>query len=1411
MRRKRIALNLNQATGRKNKFRIIVLITAVLVMLFPITVFAAPPVFTQSGPFSVIENSSTGTLVGTVVATGATSYAITAGNGTGGGAFSIDNGGNIRVADGTQLDYETTPQFNLTVAATNSDGTTPATVTINVLNVNDPPKMDQASYDFNVNENEANGTLVGQVSATDNDPADNIIYDIVLATPPGIFSIDSDDGEIRIADTTQIDFETPPADYTIFVRASDGGLADVVPVTITIDDTNDAPVAVDDGPGGPYTGPENTPLMVVVPGVLGNDSDEDVPADTLTAVLDSNAANGNVALNPDGSFTYTPNPQFNGPDSFTYHVNDGSDDSNIATVSLNITGVNDPPTANDDNGGTTDEDSVLNVPATGVLTNDTDPEMDALTVTTFDAASAQGAAVSVNPDGSFSYDPTGVGSLQALAVGDSTTDSFNYTASDGSLSDSATVTITVNGINDAPMITEGISVTVNMDEDGNPTPFSLTLNATDVDMGDTISWSISAGASNGVASATGTGTSKAIGYTPNPSYTGTDSFDVQISDGNGGVDTITVHVNIAPQNDPPDAVDDTPTVNEDSVNNTLDVLANDSILPDTGETLTITAVGATNNGGTAVNNTTDITYTPATNFFGTEVFTYTIGDGNGGFDTATVTVTVLSQNDDPIITEGISTTVNMDEDSTPTAFSLTLNATDIDSSTLTWDIASGAAQGVASASGTGASKAIGYTPNPNYNGTDSFVVRVSDGDGGQDMITVNVNIAPQNDDPDAVDDTPTVNEQSVNNTLNVLGNDTDAPDTGETLTITAVGTPDNGGVVTNTGTAITYTPDSAFIGTEVFTYTIGDGNGGFDTATVTVTVQDVNFPPIITEGISTTVSMDEDGTPTAFSLTLNATDSDGDSPLTWSIASGASHGVASATGNGLSKVIGYTPGANYNGTDSFIVQVSDNNGGTDTIIVNVNIAPQNDPPDAVDDTPTVNEDSVNNTLDVLNNDTDAPDSGETLTITAVGATNNGGTAINNATDITYTPAANFFGTEVFTYTISDGNGMFDTATVTVNVQTQNDDPIITEGISTTVDMDEDGIPTAFALTLNVTDIDSSTFTWSISSGASNGVASASGNGASKAIGYTPNANFNGSDSFVVQVQEEHGGIDTITVNVNIAPINDDPDAVDDSVNTPMDTAVTIDVLANDNDLDMDSLTITNVTNGSNGTVTHNGVNAIYTPTTSYEGPDSFTYTISDGNGGTDTATVNVTVGKRYVYLPMIIKSGPQAPDLVITSLTATNETVEVVVTNQGPVDTGAGFWVDFYVAPTTAPTAANQLWQDLSSEGIAWGITVPIAAGDSLTLTYSTAPGAPNLYYSVEDSNFTGTMSAGTSVYAQVDSAHVSNVNGAILETHEILGGAYNNVSGEVFSTAAGAIPTVVGDTHADSQPMNAIYDLPLR
>jgi uncharacterized repeat protein (TIGR01451 family) len=169
----------------------------------------------------------------------------------------------------------------------------------------------------------------------------------------------------------------------------------------------------------------------------------------------------------------------------------------------------------------------------------------------------------------------------------------------------------------------------------------------------------------------------------------------------------------------------------------------------------------------------------------------------------------------------------------------------------------------------------------------------------------------------------------------------------------------------------------------------------------------------------------------------------------------------------------------------------------------------------------------------------------------------------------------------------------------------------------------------------------------------------------------------------------------------------------------------------------------------------------------------------------DTATASVEMLGQIEYvlhLPLVVNNFASAPDLVITSLTADADSVELVIENQGNAATNVPFWVDLYVNPDPPPAGANDVWNDgRSTYGLAWGITVNLNPGDTLTLVYSNQPGAPNLYLAAEFSHFPAQLASGTILYAQADSARVDSPYGAILELPEILGLPYNNIIGPVL------------------------------
>jgi hypothetical protein len=300
-------------------------------------------------------------------------------------------------------------------------------------------------------------------------------------------------------------------------------------------------------------------------------------------------------------------------------------------------------------------------------------------------------------------------------------------------------------------------------------------------------------------------------------------------------------MNVQAINDNPVAVNDVyDSVKSNQTDVFLNVLANDTLGPDTAETLVVTSVGATSQGGTVKVATggNGVLYTPKANFIGTDSFTYTISDGKGGTATGTVTVNVQAAVPAPVVTGESFTIV---EDSLETEFDVLANDLPAETgNTLT--IAS--AQASSGTVNTNAAKnRILYKPNANFVGTDKIVYTVRSSNGGTAQGTATVTVTSVNDAPNAVADNLTVSTAS-NQNLNVLANDTNV-DANETLTITAVTQPESGkgtvSIAADQKSLLYSAPSASFTGEVNFTYTISDGNGLSSTANVKLNV--VNFTP----------------------------------------------------------------------------------------------------------------------------------------------------------------------------------------------------------------------------------------------------------------------------------------------------------------------------------------------------------------------------------------------------------------------------------------------------------------------------------------------------------------------------------------------------------------------------------------
>ncbi|CAM4112448.1 Ig-like domain-containing protein [Gillisia limnaea] len=417
---------------------------------------------------------------------------------------------------------------------------------------------------------------------------------------------------------------------TITFTATDGaGNSFPCSFTVTVNPEtppeNQAPVARDDF----YTVEQELSLTVIAAeGVLVNDGDE--TSGVLTAEIVDDVINGTLNLNPDGSFTYTPNPGIVGFDEFTYVANDGELDSNVATVRIEITSTAFPnfrPNAVNDSYPTPYE-TTLTIQQPGFLGNDTDGDNDVLTAEII--TNVTNGTLAWNPDGSFNYVPN---------AGFFGNDSFTYVANDGKEdSNIATVTIIVDdpeGQN--PLVAQDDNFSIFIDQ-------TLDVPAPGILVNDSFnaltSIRLLIDVGNGSLTLNNDGS---FIFIPNARFTGEDSFRYIILDGGLESNSATVTITVEPrptQNVAPVARDDFYEIQQDGilVVDAPGMLGNDTDANGDALTASVGSVSAT--GSFEFNGDGSFKYTPLPGFVGTESFTYVANDGSLNSNIATVTITV---------------------------------------------------------------------------------------------------------------------------------------------------------------------------------------------------------------------------------------------------------------------------------------------------------------------------------------------------------------------------------------------------------------------------------------------------------------------------------------------------------------------------------------------------------------------------------------------------------------------------------------------------------------------------------------------------------------------------------------------------------------------------------------------------
>ncbi|MDG3438618.1 tandem-95 repeat protein [Vibrio parahaemolyticus] len=1066
---------------------------------------------------------------------------------------------------------------DLTISASVSDGVNPTandSDSLIVNRVNDAPTVENAIADQELSEDFATYTIDLNDAFKDSDSALN-------------FSV-SGNSNVLVSIENGIATISPTADWngseTLTFTATD-------PSGESISQTVDFTVApVADIVADKTTVVEDTPTIIKV---LGNDTFE---GDDKVVSLDTNngPANGTVSVNPDGSVTYTPNDNYHGTDSFTYIVTSGGvSESN--TVEVNVTSVNDAPVAKNDI-AMTQEDTAVTI---DVLPNDSDVDGDKLSIQSASAPEAQGKVEIV--DGKLVFTPA------ENFNGDA---EITYTVTDGALTDQATVKVTVNAVNDTPIIK--VDAVESITEDAVNT--------------DTV------------------------------------------------VATLTVRDTETPE--------DQLAVSLENNSNGYFVLVGNEVK------LTQAGVDAVNNDEL---NLKDLTVSAS------------VSDGVNPTASDSDSLVVNRVNDAPTVENAIADQV-LSEDFD--AYTIDLNEVFKDSdSSLEFSVSGNNSIQISIVNGVAT-----ITPTADWNGKETITFTAKDPSGESVNQTVDFTVAPvvdiEADSADVVEDTPTI--------INVLGNDT-FESTDKVVSLDAENGPKNGTVIVNNDGTVTYTPDDNYVGKDTFTYIVTSG-GVSESTTVEVNVTPVNDAPVAKDDIATT----QEDTAVTIDVLSNDTDVDGDKLSVESASVPKEQGTVEVV-NG--KLV-FTPAENFNG-DAEITYTLTDGALTDQATVKVTV-------NAVNDTPVVEsniadqalaEDFTPYTIDLNTAFSDVDNVDGELTFSVSGNSNIQVAIVNGIATIT--PTADWNGSETLTFTATDPSGESISQTVNFTVAPVAD--IVADSVTVVEDT-----PTIIKVLGNDTfEGDDKVVSLDTNNGPANGTVSINPDGS---VTYTPNDNYHGTDSFTYIVTS--GGVsESTTVSVDVTPVNDVPVAKDDIATTQEDTAVTIDVLPNDSDMDGDKLSIQSASvPEAQGKVEIVEGKLVFTPSESFNGDAEITYTITDGQL-TDEAKVTVTVNP--------VNDAPIIKVEAVESITEDAVSTDTVVATLTARDTD---------------TPEDQLTVSLENNSNGYFVLV----GDEVKLTQAGVDAVNNDELNLKDLTISASVSDGVNPTASdSDSLIVNRVNDA--------------------------------------------------
>ncbi|MDE0541508.1 tandem-95 repeat protein [Vibrio sp. VA3] len=1107
-------------------------------------------------------------------------------------AFNVQVGANASVVDNGDGTYTVTPEadFNgeldLTFDISDGQETISSSIDLTVRPINDAPVPEDKTFEI-----EEDGTLI----FTDADllagamdiEGDNLTVEGVSYDGGDGILTDNGNGTYTFAPNENFN-----GDVNFSFDVSDGTDTVSANIDVSVTPVDDAPVSGNLA----YSVDEDGSIRLSQEQLLSQASD--VEGDALTASNLSVDGNATVTQNDDGSFTITPDADFNGDIDISFDISDGTNTVQ-ATADLTVNPINDLPVPQDQQ-FSVEEDGTLQFTDADLLAGATDIEGDDLSVTGISYEGTDGVLTD-NGDGTYSFAPN------ENFNGDV---NFSFDVSDGTDTVSANVDVSVTPVNDPP-VASSTSYTVHEDNSITISDAQLLANSSDLE-GDVSIDSVSYSGSDGVLQINGDGT---YTFSPNENFNGEVTLDVVVADEEGATDVTTAGITVLEVNDPPVAGPTSYTIDEDSVLTFSEsqVLLNASDVEGDVELVGISYDGP--DGIFTVNDDGTCSFAPNENFNGQVQLDVTIRDEDGAEVDTVINVNVLPINDAPVSGD-LAYSVDEDGAITLSQEQLLSQASDIEGDDLTASDLTVDGNATVTANDDGS---FTITPDADFNGDIDIQFNITD---GTDTIqaTADLTVNPVNDLPVPQDQQFSVEEDGTLQftDADLLAGATDID--GDNLTVDGISYTGSDGVLTDHGDGTyTFAPNENFNGDVSFSFGVFDGTETVP-ANVDVSVTPVNDPPVAG---STSYTVDEDNAITISDEQLLANSSDVEGAVSIdSVTYSGTDGVFQDNGDGTYT---FMPNENFSGDISLDVIVADEQGAIDETTAGITVIEVNDPPVAGPTSYTIDEDSVLTFSEsqILANASDIEGDVELVGISYEGS--DGIFTVNGDGTCSFAPNENFNGQVQLDVTIQDENGATVDTHINVDVLPINDPPVSGD-LAYTINEDSSITLSQEQLLAKAGDIDSENLEAINLSTDDNATIQYNDDGS---YTITPDENYNGDLDLTFDIIDNDGGSVQVGLDITVNPVNDLPQAQDQQFTVEEDGTLLFtdaDLLEGASDIDGDDLSIENVLyTGADGVLTDNGDGTYsFAPNENFNGDVQFTFDVSDGTGSTP-AFIDVSV------------------------------------------------------------------------------------------------------------------------------------------------------------------------------------------